>query len=153
MPTLALAVFIFLLRIVDVSLGTLRTIAVVKGQVRASMMFGFIEVLVWSLAITQVFIGQAPTVVLIGYAAGYAAGNAVGIYLERRFARRRVVFTILTSEIESVVQALREAEPSFVFRVTSESLHVHACRSFAGRIVRWVKEVDPGATCLVQDEI
>lgn len=153
MAVWGLAVLIFALRIVDVSLGTLRTLSVVRGRVRASMIFGFVEVLVWSLAITQVFVGKAPMPVLIGYAAGYAAGNAVGIYLEQRFARRRVVFTLLTGETSAVAEACREIDPSLKVRETGEAVHVTGCKTYAGRIVRRVRELDPDATCVFQDEL
>lgn len=153
MPVWVLAILIFLLRIVDVSLGTLRTISVVRGRVRASMMFGFAEVLVWSVAVTQVFVGKAPMPVLLGYAAGYAAGNAVGIVLEQRFARRRVIFTIFTQEPTQIVASCRGIDPSLRIREGTGVVHLVGCRTFAERIGDQVRRTDPEALCVVQDEL
>lgn len=82
-----LALVIFCLRICDVSLGTIRTITVVEGRVRLSVVLGFFEVLIWITAVSQVIqrIDESP-VLLLAYASGFAAGNGVGILLERRIA-------------------------------------------------------------------
>ena len=53
-PIWLLAVIIFLLRTVDVSMGTVRTLAIVEGRLVASTALGFFEVLVWIVAISQV---------------------------------------------------------------------------------------------------
>ena len=96
-PVWALAFAIFSLRIVDVSLGTLRTIAVVHGRVTVSVLIGFFEVLVWVIAVSQVIahLDRNPFL-LMAYAAGFACGNAVGISLERRLALGTVVVRMIT---------------------------------------------------------
>jgi uncharacterized protein YebE (UPF0316 family) len=86
-PVWLLALIIFALRIVDVSLGTVRTIAVVQGWIKLSVVLGFFEVLIWIAAISQVFarINESP-VLMLAFAGGFAAGNAAGITLERVLA-------------------------------------------------------------------
>ena len=54
LPIWALALLIFCLRIGDVSIGTMRTIAVVNGRVKLSVLLGFFEVIIWILAIGSV---------------------------------------------------------------------------------------------------
>jgi hypothetical protein len=77
--TWQVCIAIFLLRIVDVSIGTIRTIAVVRGRPSVAVVLGFFEVLVWLLAISQVLarVMQEP-IVALSYAGGFAAGNGVG---------------------------------------------------------------------------
>jgi uncharacterized protein YebE (UPF0316 family) len=96
-PVWALAPAIFFARILDVSIGTLRTISVVQGRVRLSVALGFFEVLIWALAVTQVIarLHESP-VLLVAYAAGFAAGNAAGIALDRRLALGNVVLRLIT---------------------------------------------------------
>ena len=85
LPAWALAGTIFLLRIIDVSLGTMRTITVVNGRLRLSVALGFFEVLVWVTAVSQVILRlRDHPILVLAYAAGFAAGNAVGILLERK---------------------------------------------------------------------
>lgn len=50
LPAWGAALLIFALRIVDVSIGTLRIIMVVQGRVAISMIMGFFEVLIWIVA-------------------------------------------------------------------------------------------------------
>lgn len=97
MPIWATALLIFGLRVVDVSLGTLRTISVVEGRVGFSAVFGFFEVLIWITAVSEVItnIGSSP-LLLVAYAGGFAAGNGVGILLERKLALGRCVVRIIS---------------------------------------------------------
>jgi len=85
LPVWILALIIFGLRIVDQSIGTVRTITVVQGRIPLSMALGFCEVTVWVVAISHVIsrVGDSPFLVL-AYAAGFATGNAIGIAIERR---------------------------------------------------------------------
>lgn len=108
-PMWMTAVIIFFLRITDVSLGTVRTIAVVQGRIRASVVLGFLEVLVWVTAISQVVInlGDNP-VLLLAYASGYAVGNATGILLERRLAWGHVMVSFLSGEAQAIANHVRD---------------------------------------------
>jgi len=45
---------IFLARLIDVSLATLRHILVFRGMKKIVPFFAFVEILIWTLAITQV---------------------------------------------------------------------------------------------------
>lgn len=109
MPVWALALLIFLLRIVDVSLGTLRTISVVQDRLSLSVLISFFEVLVWVTAVTQVVVRvDENPLLLLAYAAGFAAGNACGITLERHLGLGQcVVRMIATQEGEAMAARLR----------------------------------------------
>lgn len=87
MPVWTIAILIFGLRVVDVSLGTLRTISVVHGRITVSMLVGFFEILIWITAVSQVVLRvQEQPMLIVAYAGGFAVGNACGIALERRLA-------------------------------------------------------------------
>jgi uncharacterized protein YebE (UPF0316 family) len=110
LPDWGLGIAIFLIRIVDVSICTVRTIAVVQGRTRLSVMLGFIEVLIWTTAVAKVF-QRAPEqpLVLLCYAAGFATGNAVGILIEKRLALGAVILRIVTHTSSAEMEAaLRE---------------------------------------------
>ena len=82
--TLLLGLLIFLARVVDVSLGTIRTIVIVQGKTLVAFVLGFIEVLIWITVVSQVIVSVRSTWYLVlPYAAGFAVGNFVGIMLER----------------------------------------------------------------------
>ncbi|MCA9198750.1 MAG: DUF2179 domain-containing protein [Planctomycetales bacterium] len=102
---------VFLVRIIDVSIGTLRTLSVVQGRIALSVVLGFFEVLVWIVALSQVLTGvtQNP-VLMVAYAGGFAAGNAVGICVERKLAMGAVVVRMISAQFGSeIAVALRTA--------------------------------------------
>jgi uncharacterized protein YebE (UPF0316 family) len=105
----ALAVLIFFLRIADVSLGTLRTISVVNGRLRLSVVLGFFEILIWVTAISQVIlrVREHPALV-VAYAGGFAAGNAMGITLEKKLALGRAVVRVISERGDAVAAVLAE---------------------------------------------
>lgn len=76
-------VLIALMRICDVSIGTIRTILVVQGRRYYAAIAGFFEVLIWVFAIRFVFQNLDNTANLFGYAIGFSLGNFFGITIER----------------------------------------------------------------------
>jgi uncharacterized protein YebE (UPF0316 family) len=96
---LAAALLIFFLRIIDVSLGTLRTISVVQGRIKLAVVLGFFETFVWLTAVAQALMGvEKNPMLIIAYCAGFAAGNAVGIQIERKIALGIVVIRMFSSQ-------------------------------------------------------
>jgi len=92
------AAIVFGLRIVDVTLGTMRTISLVQGRTALAMVLGFFEVLVWIVVISEVMAGVKESPFLaVAYAAGFAAGNGVGILIERWIALGVQVVRIITA--------------------------------------------------------
>jgi hypothetical protein len=97
LPPLVLGLGIFALRIVDVSIGTVRTISVVQGRARVAVVLGFFEVLIWIMAVAQVVSRIDTTPVLAPfYAGGYATGVGVGMLIERRLSRGRYLIRIIS---------------------------------------------------------
>lgn len=81
-----LPLLIFFARIADVSLGTIRIIFISKGFKLLSFIVGFFEVLIWLLAINQIWSDFSNPLLLLAYAAGFATGNYVGIYLDEKIS-------------------------------------------------------------------
>ncbi len=81
-----LTVAIFLARVLDVSLGTCRTLLVFRGYRGAAAVLGFLEALVWVLAAGRVLQDLGQWYLVVAFAGGYAMGNVVGMWLEARLA-------------------------------------------------------------------
>ena len=81
-----LPLLIFLARVADVTLGTLRIIFVSRGRRQLAPILGFFEVLIWVVAIGQLVQNLGSATSYLGYAAGFAAGNFVGLLIEDRLA-------------------------------------------------------------------
>jgi len=108
---------IFLARIADVSLGTFRTISIVKGRMWVAFWIGIIEMSIWLVVMSTVIlkIKEAP-VLGIFYVFGFAFGNVVGIMIERWLAIGDIALRIISRKQPLLMtQALRQAG----FRVTT----------------------------------
>jgi uncharacterized protein YebE (UPF0316 family) len=78
--------FIFLARICDVSIGTMRIIFVAKGKRNIAPILGFFEVLIWIIAISKIMENLDNYLNYVAYAAGFATGNFVGMIIEEKLA-------------------------------------------------------------------
>ncbi|MBN2400459.1 MAG: DUF2179 domain-containing protein [Candidatus Aminicenantes bacterium] len=104
LPTL-----IFLARIVDVSLQTIRIISISRGIRWLAPLVGFFEVLIWLLAIGQIMKTISHPVAYIAYAAGFATGTAIGQVLERKLTLGMVIVRVITPrDGPQLCQALHE---------------------------------------------
>jgi uncharacterized protein YebE (UPF0316 family) len=80
------SLFIFGARIIDVSLGTIRMLMLMRGKKYHAAFIGFFEVIVFIKVLGMVVNQLDNPVYLIMYGLGFAAGNIVGGILEERLA-------------------------------------------------------------------
>lgn len=102
-----LPILIFLARICDVSIGTLRIIFVSKGKRNIAPILGFFEVLIWITAISKIMENLDHYINFIAYAAGFATGNLVGMIIEEKLAMGIMMIRVFANERGSeLVQSL-----------------------------------------------
>jgi uncharacterized protein YebE (UPF0316 family) len=77
---------IFGLRIVDVSMSTIRILLAVRGHKMVVPLIGFFEVLIWVTAVGNAIKFLDSPLHLLGYAGGYATGSIVGLLIEEQLA-------------------------------------------------------------------
>ncbi len=103
-----LPLLIFIARVCDVTLGTVRIIFVSRGNKLIAPLLGFIEISIWLLAIRQIMQNLSNPFCYVAYALGFAFGNFVGIYIEEKAAFGKVVIRSITKTDASVlIDALR----------------------------------------------
>jgi uncharacterized protein YebE (UPF0316 family) len=93
-----LPILIFLARIFDVSLGTIRVIFISKGIRYLAPIIGFFEVIIWLLAIGQIMNNLTNFVAYIAYGAGFAAGTYIGMVIEEKISLGLVSVRIITKK-------------------------------------------------------
>lgn len=91
-----LPLLIFLARISDVSINTIRIIYVLGGRKLTATILGFFESLIWLMAIRQIFEHMDNWLCYIAYPAGFASGIFVGMIIEERIAYGKVIVRIIT---------------------------------------------------------
>lgn len=89
---------IFLARMGDVSLSTLRIILVSRGMKQLAPFIGFFEVTIWLFAISQAMKHLDHWYNYVAYAGGFSAGTWMGIWLEERLALGLLSVRIITAE-------------------------------------------------------
>ncbi len=99
MELLFLCIKIFLVRIVDVSMGTFRTIATVKGKTILATAIGFIEVFIWFVIVKEALnTNETSIFIAISYAAGFATGTFIGGMLSKRFIKGTLNVQVITEK-------------------------------------------------------
>lgn len=111
LATLIVGFMVFFARVTDVTLGTVRTIAIVHGRTKTAFVLGFFEVSLWLIVVARVLqqITSEP-ILAVFYALGFSTGNVVGILLERRIAFGNTVLRIISPEHgDRIAELLRAA--------------------------------------------
>ena len=110
---------IFLARITDVSINTIRIIYVLGGRRWTATMLGFFESFIWLMAISQIFEHLDNWICYIAYPGGFASGIFIGMIIEERIAYGKVIVRIITrKEVKDLINYLNTKK----FRYT----HVNA---------------------------
>ncbi len=109
LPALLGALLIFMLRVSDMSLDTLRVLFVMRGRKSIVWILGFAQSAIFVLAITSVLSNLDNPINIIGYAAGFATGNVIGILIEERLAVGYIHLQIISPRRGSAIgDRLRE---------------------------------------------
>jgi len=87
---------IFVARVIDVSLGTVRVIFVSRGLKYLAPVVGFFEIIIWLLAIGQIMKNLSNPACYIAYAGGFAMGNFVGIHIAEKLSLGLVMIRVVT---------------------------------------------------------
>lgn len=109
MAWIVIPVLIFLARLADVSLATLRHILIFRGQKKIVPLFAFVEVIIWLLAITQVMNNLSNLACFLAWALGFSAGTYLGMIIEERLALGyQLVRVIAQGNADAIADRLRE---------------------------------------------
>ncbi|WP_026950505.1 DUF2179 domain-containing protein [Algoriphagus mannitolivorans] len=107
---------IFVARIGDVSINTLRIMFMMNGKKNIVPILGFFEALIWLLAIGQIFQNVNNPLSYLAYAGGFATGTYVGMTLDEKLALGRVLVRVITPKpLPELIEYMKEHN----FRFTS----------------------------------
>lgn len=153
-----LPVLIFSCRVIDVSLGTMRMICLMRGQKAISVTLGFFETLFWTLAVSQVIQHLDHWVNILAFAGGFTTGNAVGIWIEQRLAlgyqRVSMITRIGGLEIASRLATNGITVTSILGTDDAGPVEVFTAivpRKQTARVVETAKEFDSGIAISIED--
>ena len=105
-----LCIKIFFARILDVSIGTTRTMLMVKGKTTIMTILAFLEVFIWFLIAREALVTEASSIFIpISYSLGYATGTLIGSYISNTFIKGIVgVQVVVAKENKSLLSSIRK---------------------------------------------
>lgn len=108
---------ILIAKVTEVSLSTIRTVLVNKGEKLYVACIGFIEVLIWLKVVSVVLVGisENPSKMFV-YALGYSIGCLLGITLEEKMALGLVSMQIISNKDDEykVVETLKSENKAVI---------------------------------------
>jgi uncharacterized protein YebE (UPF0316 family) len=148
---------IVLARITDVSLDTIRTVAVVQGRRKFAALLGFFEAVVYITAVAKVLLNMNHPVYALAYGLGYAAGTYLGITIEQRLAFGNQLASLFTRKGVELAKVLLAAG----YRLAEVQghtqngnltiLYVEIPRRHARKLVHDASAVDEACFCIIND--
>jgi len=143
---------IFILRVGDMSLDTLRLLVVMRGRKALAWALGFCQAMIFVLAISSVLKDLTNPLNLIGYAAGFATGNVVGMLIEERLAIGHVSLRIVSPRLGTAIAERVRAEGFAVTEIAARGrdgtvtmLDCNVLRRNVPRVRQIVNEIDSSA--------
>ena len=155
---LVLPLLIFLARVVDVSMGTIRVIFVSRGLKYLAAVVGFFEILVWLLAIGQIMKNLSSPICYVAYAGGFAAGNFIGISIAEKLSLGVALIRVVTQKDASPLVERLKAENCGVTSVDGHGtrgqvkvVFTIVRRRQVASVIALVKQFNPHAFYSIED--
>ncbi len=99
MELFILCIKIFCVRIIDVSLGTARTIITVRGKSVVASIIGFVEVFVWFMIVREALnTTESGLWIAISYSLGFAVGTYIGSIISNKFIESNLSVRVITEK-------------------------------------------------------
>lgn len=155
---LGVPLLIFLARAIDTTLGTLRIVMIMRGNRQAVRLIGFIEVLLWVIAIGQIIQNLNNWAGYLAWALGYTVGSMVGFKIEEKLALGKHQLRIITAQpVTGFLEALQKLNQGYtVFdgmgsKGPVKQIFLILNRQNNAEITQLVKQHIPASFCSVSD--
>lgn len=152
------ALAIFALRVVNISLDTVRFMLVLRGKKLLTWILGFIQSIMYVVVISQVLASMDNVLNIVAYAAGFSTGTTVGMWIEKRLAIGHVQLNVVSTTLGSAVAAALRTNGFAVTEVpargkdgTVSLLHVDVNRNDVDNAETVILEADPTAFVTAED--
>lgn len=154
-----LPLLIFLARICDVSLETIRVIYISRGIKYLAPIIAFFEIVIWLFAMEVIMNDLSNIANFIAFALGFAMGTYVGLVLEERLSIGMVILRIITpGESEGQITSFLASENCGVTRLDAQGSRGNVKmiislvnRADVPRITDFIRTVNPRAFFSIED--
>ena len=143
---------IFLARIIDVSLGVLRTISLFKNETSKAVSIAFFEVFIWFIIAREALVNESSILVAIFYSLGYATGTYIGVKISSFFSTGTSTIQVISNKIN--INKIKEEG----YGVSSIKMDNHKKMFIIGtknkqlnKLIKYIKYLDNKAFIIVND--
>lgn len=107
MKVLLFCFIIFFTRLVDTTLGTLRTITTVNNKKKIATTIAFIETIIWfSIFKVSIDSNNYSLLVIISYSFGFALGTYIGMIIVEKYSNVNIVTNVICKKNKKLVKEL-----------------------------------------------
>ena len=155
--SIMIALTIFIARVCDVGLGTIRHALIVRGRKSYVFFIALVEALIWIYAVSRVMSSIQDPLTSIAFAFGFATGTFVGMTIENLLKIGEQVIRVFSTSGHIVSQRLREND----YRVTVfdgsgrdgivQLLFVQVKRREVSRAIDIARDADPHCFIIIDD--
>ncbi len=146
------SLIIFVARIVDVSLGTIRVNMIVRRKKFLAATIGFFEVAIFISIIVRIIQQVDSIYAILAYAAGFAVGTVIGIIISEKLSRDLISTNIISKNHSDEIKEVLKEEGYGITCYSGkgingeiEVINVVCSNSSLKRLNKLVYIKDPGA--------
>ena len=158
MTTLLLCIKIFAARLIDVSLGTIRTIYTIKNKHFLASLIGLIEVIIWFLVVQEALTTTSNNFfIAFSYSIGFAVGTYLGGIISNKLISTKLgVQIILSKKDNKIIDKIREAGYALsIINLISEDnkymIYIQVDSKKYHNLIKLIKKLDNKAFIVVQE--
>ena len=147
---LQFALLIFALRLVDLTLASLRLLMITRGRKALAWIFSFVKSAIYLIVLQMVLQSIDDPLTITAYAAGFATGMVLGMYIEERIALGYTHLRIISPKRGAELTELLREEGYAVTEIASQGkdgmvtlLDCNVRRRKTGEVIRFISKFDP----------
>ena len=149
-------------KVTEISIQSIKTVCMVKGERKLAALLGFVECLVWGFVISSVISSLSSNVwLLLSYCVGYASGLFLGSIIESKIALGTSNIQIMVDEHHVVVveDYLKSNGHGFTIidgrgsKATMHLIIMVLARKDVKRTMREIRQMCDGDVFMVSSEI
>lgn len=152
------AAVIFISRVLNMALDTIRMLTVMRGMRTITWILGVLQTVLFVMALGSVMNDLNNPIKILAYSVGFATGNVIGMNIEKRLAFGFINMTIISSlrgqELAEKLRSQGHAVTEIPARGKDGSVEILECsvqRKFAPDVQKSVLECDPDAFITSRD--
>jgi len=149
---------IFLIRVLNMAVDTIRMLTVMRGMRTITWILGVLQTVLFIVALGSVINDLDNPLNILSYSVGFATGNVIGMMIEKRLAFGFINMTIISSmrgqELAEQLRAGGHAVTEIPARGkdgTVEILETSVQRKYAPGVKDLVMQIDPSAFITSRD--